>query len=106
MSISFSLKRTNIGYDMAIGLDEDVEIEFMGNTGIAVVQAGCRFFRLHRKDIARLLHLLAGLEDARFCRQEIGMRKLTWQAHGRRIEKSFSPLYHDIMEENTEEASS
>lgn len=106
MSISFSLKRTNIGYDMAIGLDEDVEIKFMSDTGIAVVQAGCRFFHLRRKDIARLLHLLAGLEDARFRRQEIGMRKLTWQAYGRRIKKSFSPLYHDIMEENTEEASS
>lgn len=45
---------------MAIGLDEDVEIEFMSDTGIAVVQASCRFFRLRRKDIARLLHLLAG----------------------------------------------
>lgn len=60
MSISFSLKRTNIGYDMTIGLDEDVEIKFMSDTGIAVVQADCRFFRFRRKDIARLLHLLAG----------------------------------------------
>ena len=37
---------------MAISLDEDVEIEFMGDTGIAIVQAGCRFFCLRRKDSA------------------------------------------------------